>query len=753
MATQLMKRSLSPYADASTVTPRDDDIDLPALLATLGDNKRLILFGTGLFLLLSIGYLAVVTPTYQANAVVQVENRPVIPPGLNTNSGMLNAPSMGTPGATEVQLLTSRRVIGAAVENLELDLKVAPKRLPVFGDFIARRFQTSRPGEVASPWFDQSQYGWGGEALSFAQLDLPEHLLGAPLQVTARQGGRYLLSDSAGTVLAEGQVGRQISRNGISMLVNELKANPGMRFEVQRLDPTAVIAGLKQKISVNEQGRNSGVIVLNYANPDPVLARRVLDEITLEYVQQNVARNSAEAASRLKFVSEQLPNVRRELAKAQAALNEFQTRTQTLDVGVQNRALLDQTIALDSSIQQLRIRMTDVTGRYTPDHPTYRALSQQIGQFQSEKGALMGRIRQLPDTQQGLFRLNRDVEVTNQTYANLLDQAQQLNIARASAVGNARVIDPAAVNLNSPAWPKPLPVLLVGTLLGAILMVAYVLFRQMLKRGVEDPIDIELLGLPVYASIPYSEKGRELSLHTGRRRDFRQRLLALSAPTDLAMEALRTLRTSLHFARIKTRNNMLMITAPSPGVGKSFVCANLAVTIAQTGQRVMLVDADMRRGTLHDAVGVGWEGGLSELIAGKITLQEATRSVAGTENLSFISRGAAPSHPSELLMHENFEALLKRLSLEYDLVLIDTPPVLAVTDAAVIGHHVGTSLMVVRWGLNQQREIALAKQRLEQNGVEVKGAIFNGVKKRGAGQYAYTYYQYLPAPSRKAHSA
>lgn len=753
MATQVMKRSLSPYADASTTTTtRDDDIDLPALLATLADNKRLILFGTGLFLLLSIAYLAVVTPTYQANAVVQVENRSVIPPGLNNNSGLQNVPSMGTPGATEVQLLTSRRVVGAAVENLELDLKVAPKRLPVFGDFIARRFQSSQPGEVASPWFGLERYGWGGEALRFSQLDLPEHLLGVPLQLTAQEGGSYLLSDGEGTVLARGRVGQQFSQDGLSVLVSELKANPGMRFEVQRLDPTAVIAGLKQQISVSEQGRNSGVIALNYANPDPVLARRVLDEITQEYVQQNVARNSAEAASRLKFVSEQLPNVRRELAKAQAALNEFQTRTGTLDVGVQNRALLDQTIALDSSIQQLRIRMTDVTGRFTPDHPSYRALSQQIGQFQSEKAALMGRIRQLPDTQQGLFRLNRDVEVTNQTYANLLDQAQQLNIARASAVGNARVIDPAAVNLNSPAWPKPLPVLLVGTLLGAILMVAYVLFRQMLKRGVEDPIDIELLGLPVFASIPYSEKGHDLSLRPGRRRDFRQRLLALSAPTDLAMEALRTLRTSLHFARIKTRNNMLMITAPSPGVGKSFVCANLAVTIAQTGQRVMLVDADMRRGTLHDAVGVGWEGGLSELIAGKINLEEATRTVAGMENLSFISRGAAPSHPSELLMHENFEALLKRLSLEYDLVLIDTPPVLAVTDAAVIGHHVGTSLMVVRWGLNQQREIALAKQRLEQNGVEVKGAIFNGVQKRGAGQYAYNY-QYLPSPSRKAHSA
>jgi tyrosine-protein kinase Etk/Wzc len=749
MATHLIKRTPSPYADASPPS-RDDDIDLPALLGTLAANKRLILLGTGVFLLLSLAYLAVVTPTYQANAVVQVESRPAIPPGLSGSAAMQATPAMTPPGATEVQLLTSRRVLGAALDNLNLDLRVQPERLPVVGDFISRRFQSSNPGALAAPWMGMERYGWGGESLKLSQFALPEELLGVPLQLTARQGNRYTLSNAEGGVLLEGQVGTLVESNGMAVRVDELRANPGMRFEVQRLDPTAVIAALKQNITVTEQGRNSGVITLTYAHPDPVRARSVLDEITQAYVQQNVARNSAEAAKRLKFVGEQLPNVRRELAKAQAALNEFQTRTQTLDVGVQNSALLNQSIALDSAIQQLRIRMTDSTGRYTPQHPTYRALQQQINQFQAEKNVLQARIRELPDTQQGLFRLNRDVEVTNQTYANLLDQQQQLKIAQASAVGNARVVDQAAVNLNTPAWPKPLPVLLVGTLLGTVLMVAWVLFRQMLKRGVEDPIDIELLGLPVYASIPYSEKGHQLSLRTGRRRDSRQRLLALSAPTDLAMEALRTLRTSLHFARIKTRNNMLMITAPSPGVGKTFVCANLAVTIAQTGQRVLLIDADMRRGTLHDAMGVDLDNGLSDLIAGRTTVEQAIRPITGMDNLSFIPRGRPPSHPSELLMHENFEALLKRLAQEYDLVLIDTPPVLAVTDAAVIGHHVGTSLMVVRWGLNQQREIALAKQRLEQNGVDVKGAIFNGVQKQGAGQYAYTYYQYLPAPARKA---
>lgn len=743
MATHLITRTAT---RGQTPTIHDDDIDLPSLMTTLSENKRTILLGTGLFLLASLAYIVLATPKYEANAVVQVQNRLPNVPGLNANTAMAAPSPAEAPSATEIQLLTSRRVLGEALEKLDLDIAVEPVRLPLIGDFIARQYQSSKPGELASPWFGLSRFGWGGERVKIAQLDVPPEYIDVPLQMNVGEAGRYTLSDGEGRVLVQGRTGQDVATNGIKVRVEELNANPGMRFNVTRLDTTTIMAGLKRDVIATEQGRMSGVISLTYADTDPLKAKRVLDEITQAYVHQNVARNSAEAAKRLKFVSEQLPNVRNELEKAQAALRDFQNRTQTLDVGVQNKALLDQTIQLDTGIQQLRIQMTDIASRYTPEHPSYQSLQRQIGQFQAEKNALMGRIKQLPDTQQGLFRLNRDVEVTNQTYASLLDQAQQLDIARASAVGNALVIDPAAVNMRNPAWPQPLPILAGGTLLGAIVMVAFVLLQQTFRRGVEDPIDIELLGLPVYASIPYSEKGRELSVHQSRNnRDGRQHLLALRAPTDLAMEALRTLRTSLHFARLKTKNNLLMIAAPSPGVGKTFVCANLAVAIAQAGQRVLLIDADMRRGTLHKAMGVRWEGGLSELISGEVGVEDAIRRVPGTDNLSFISRGSVPPNPSELLMHSKFSDLLHQLGQRYDIVVIDTPPVLAVTDAAVIGHHVGTCLMVVRWGLNQQREIALAKQRLEQNGVRVKGAIFNGVQKRGAGRYAYSYYEYVPA--------
>jgi len=746
-----MATHLAPKMATYTPSVRDTEIDLRTLLSTLGDQKKLILAGTACFFALSLLYVVLATPKYEANAVVQVERRTPSVPGLTATASAQMPSSSDTGASTEIQLLTSRRVLSEALNDLGLDIKVEPSRFPLVGNYVARHFSPGSPGAVAAPWLGLNRYGWGGEHLQVSRLDVPDSMLDAPMTLVAGEAGAYALLDRNGTPLLDGKVGETAQAGDVTMTVSQLQANPGMRFKVTRLNSLVILDQLKQDISASEQGRDSGVITLTYSNPDPLLAKHVLQEVSNAYVRQNVARNSAEAAKRLEFVKAQLPKVRDELTKAQQALTAFQAQTQTLDVGVQNQALLNQSVALETNINQLRIQQADLASRFTPQHPAYKALLSQIGQFQKAKAAIQSQIQELPNTQQGLFWRSRDVEVTNQTYANLLDQAQQLDIARASAMGNVRIIDPAAVDLESPAWPKPLPIMAAGTVLGALLMIAFVLLQQILRRGVEDPVDIELLGLPVYASIPYSEKGRELALRQGSGRyGHHQQLLALKAPTDLAMEALRSLRTSLHFARFKTKNNLLMITAPSPGVGKTFVCANLAVTMAQAGQRVLLIDADMRRGTLHHAIGVRSENGLSELISGQIPLETALRRVPGAENLSFIPRGDVPPNPSELLMHQNFGELLDQVAPLYDVVVIDTPPVLAVTDAAVIGHQTGTCLMVVRFGLNQQREIALAKQRLEQNGVQVKGAIFNGVQKRSGGHYAYSYYEYLPAKNTAA---
>ncbi|MEW5305836.1 MAG: hypothetical protein WDW36_008351 [Sanguina aurantia] len=163
---------------------------------------------------------------------------------------------------------------------------------------------------------------------------------------------------------------------------------------------------------------------------------------------------------------------------------------------------------------------------------------EQIGTLNGQKDALQKQIGMLPDTQQQLLKLDRDVKVSNETYTSLLNQAQQLDIARAGTIGNARIIDPAAVDRSKPVAPKKVAIALCGTLLGAFLAIAVVLVRQMLNRGVEDPAAIEELGLPVYASIPLSLHQSQLNTGRGeqrqRLRDNKLHLLAVNAPAELA---------------------------------------------------------------------------------------------------------------------------------------------------------------------------------------------------------------------------
>ena len=184
-----------------------------------------------------------------------------------------------------------------------------------------------------------------------------------------------------------------------------------------------------------------------------------------------------------------------------------------------------------------------------------------------------------------------------------------------------------------------------------------------------------------------------------------------------------------------------MITGPSPGVGKSFVTSNLAAVIAQSGKKVLLVDADMRKGYLHKVMRCQGEKGLSDILSGRITLFDAIQKTQ-LNNLHVIAHGQVPPNPSELLMHENFSRFVKEISGMYDMVIFDTPPILAVTDAALVGSQAGTTLMVTRYGLNGVKEIEFAKRRLEQNGLLVKGVIFNAVVRKASTYSEYGYYQY-----------
>ncbi|WP_027611473.1 MULTISPECIES: polysaccharide biosynthesis tyrosine autokinase [unclassified Pseudomonas] len=731
----------------SVIANRDNDqdsIDLLGIFGSLIDQKWLIGAFTGAFMAAGVAYAVLATPVYLANALVQVEPKKNDMLGFSDLSSMLGGQS---PSVTEIGIIKSRAVIGKTVDDLRLDIDVTPNTFPVVGGFLARRYRGETEFSVAPPRFGFNSYAWGGERLEFTRLNLPKELLGKKLTLVAGEQQHFQLLDDNDNLLVEGVAGEAFAQDGVEGLIERLQANPGTRFEVVRNPRIVTIQGYQDALDISEQGKESGIIRLALASADAAEAVKILNKIAALYVDQNVRRTSAEAAQSLAFLQSQLPQVKRDLAKASDALNAYQTHGKTVNISLETQSVLGQSVALETRISELKMQQAEMDRKFTKQHPAYRALMSQIGELTQQQKSLEGKVGDLPATQQELLNLTRDVEVASQIYTQLLNKSQELDIVRAGAVGNVRLIDPADVDLSSPVKPKKALIVLIATFLGAFVGVALVLLRKSLSKGLEGPEAIEQLGLPVYASIPYSALQRDEDTKKGRAKITAETpayLLALRNPTDLSIESIRSLRTCLHFAALDSTNNRIMISGPSPQVGKTFVSSNLAAVMAQSGQRVLLIDADMRKGHLHKTLNVPIANGLSDLLVKRCSIEQAVNTVE-IDNLHFISRGQVPPNPSELLMHANFRDLLAELSERYDVVIIDTPPLLAVTDAAIVGREAGISLIVTRFAVNPAKEIEATIRRFAQNGIELKGAVFNGVEKRAASYYgngSYGYYNY-----------
>ncbi|MFP1729108.1 tyrosine-protein kinase Wzc [Lonsdalea quercina] len=705
---------------------KSDDVDLGRLLGTMLDNRWLIISVTTIFTVLGILYVLMATPIYRADALIQVE-QDAGDSLLKDVSSML--PDAKPQSAAEIELIKSRMVIGKTVQDLSLDTEVEQKYFPGIGKGVARIIN-QKPGNIA-----------------ISRLQVPGILMNKMLTLEVLAGGRYRLTDSDGRVDMTGKVGQLESRDRISILVSDIEAPEGTEFNVRKLDELTAINKTLNAMSVADKGKDTGVLSLTLEGVNPEKTQKILDSIANNYLQQNVERKSAEAAKSLEFLKGQLPIVRTSLDEAENKLNLFRQQNDSVDLSLEAKSVLDTIVGVESQLNELTFKEAEISKLYTKEHPAYRALMEKRKTLEDERDKLNKRVNSMPKTQQEILRLTRDVNVGQEVYVQLMNKQQELSINKASTVGNVRIIDSAMVEM-SPVKPKKALMVLLSVVLGSMVSVAFVVLKTVLHKGIENPEQLEALGVNVYASVPLSEwqqkKDREMAVRHKRGSPTVPALLAMGNPTDLAIEAIRSLRTSLHFAMMEAKNNVLMISGASPGIGKSFISANLGAVIAQSGQRVLVVDCDMRKGYAHQLMGTSGDKGLSDILSGQLAAETTVRQTA-QENLSFIPRGQIPPNPSELLMHNNFSRFLGWASENFDIVLLDTPPILAVTDAAIISRQVGTSLLVARFLVNTPKEIEVSIRRFEQNGAEIKGVILNAVVKRAASYYgdgSYHYYAY-----------
>ncbi len=706
-------------------TPDSDEIDLGRLIGELIDHRKLIISVTAVFTVLAIVYALFATPIFQADAMIQVEQKQGNALISSLSQILPDSQPQSTP---EIALLQSRMVLGKTVDDLNLQANVEQKYFPLFGRGWARL-----TGEKAG------QLGISRLYLESVDGKTPK------VTLTVEDATHYHISGKGVEHEFRGTVGQLLSEKGVSLMVDSIKAAPGTQFDVIYQSRLDAINGLLKVFTVADQGKDTGMLNLTLSGDNQVQIKDTLNSISDNYLAQNIARQAAQDAKSLQFLSTQLPQVRGDLDTAEDKLNAYRRKSDSVDLSLETKSALDQIVNVDNQLNELTFREADVSQLYTKSHPTYKALLEKRQVLEQEKGKLNKRVSGMPATQQEVLRLSRDVDSGRAIYMQLLNRQQELSIAKSSAIGNVRIIDD-AVTQPQPIKPKKVIVVLIGMVLGALLSIGIVLLRVFLRRGIDSPEQLEELGINVYASVPVSEwLNKQNVARTGKLKSKKQvewgSFLALENPADLAIEAIRGLRTSLHFAMLEASNNILMISGASPNAGKTFISSNLAAVLAQGDQRILFIDADMRKGYTHKLFNTGFENGLSDILAGKATIAQCVKPISSV-NFDFISRGQLPPNPVELLMHKRFKELLDWASANYDLVMIDTPPILAVTDAAVVGRYSGTTLLVARFEQNTAKEIEVSVKRFEQSGVEVKGCILNGVVKKASSYYGYGYSHY-----------
>lgn len=756
---------LPPSGAGEGLVPRD-------LVRVITDNLWAVVGIAAVITALAGAYAFFSTPLYSADTLVQVEApkqnelEELVSKQPSQNSSSPN----GLPTETEMAVITSRAVLAPVIEQYRLDMVVTPHRFPVLGK-IAQALATR--GEPSRAWFGLSRYAWGGELVDISQLNVPRELQDRKLELKALGARRYQLLDEQGNLLVSGVEGQLAQSGPVSMLVDRLAARDGEMFTVERLNEVTAVKRFIRQLKVTQVGKETGIVQISFENGDPALATAVANAVTQNYIGSRVTQTQEEASKMLAFINNELPRLRDELKQAEAQLQAHRVASGSMQASTESQSYLQGSIEFDRQIAALNLQRTQLLDRFTPQSPEVRTIDAQLAQLRAAKGKFESRFDSMPSADRQSADLARDAKVAEEIYVAMVNKAHELSVSRAGTVGNVHVID-TAVQPSMPVKPRRALIVSSAIVLGLMLGVLYVVSRRYLSQSVSEPEQIEgRLRLPVFGAVLFSNEqarlqrtlplpvlpvARELSLHGDARdganalvapadagaegypvRPHAGGLLAATHPRDVATEALRGIRTMLNAKLLSAPNRVMMITGATPGTGKSFISANLALLYAQAGKQVLLIDADLRRGRLGMHFGLPADTvGLANLLGEAVAPEQAIHPTS-VPNLSLLPAGARPRNPSELLAMERMAEQLAQFNEQYDLVLVDTPPVLAVADASIVAGHAGATVLVLREHAQTELEVKETLKRLDRAGAQVAGAIFNGMSVRRSDRRSYEY--------------
>ncbi|PNK60499.1 polysaccharide biosynthesis tyrosine autokinase [Psychrobacter sp. FDAARGOS_221] len=744
-----------PNTVATDTTQHDDEIDLIALLMTLLRGWKTIVACASLGLILGVTYSRYAQPTYQTDALIQIDQKSQGIAALGANISELVG-AEASPAETERELIKSRMVLEPVVKQLHLDIRVSDAEINAF-DRIAQAGIPSQSSTAESVTLN-TQSGM----VEVKQLDMPFAYQNKNFSLVKTESGFKLSHEDKvkGNIIISGKLGESVNfstpEGDISIEVASLPA-AGHAINIRKLSTPRAIDSLNSALSVTERGKQTGIVQLTMTGSNQTQVSRVLSEVVQSYVDQNLSRGSEQTTTTIKFMESQIPQLKEKLEQSEEAFNKFREQYGTIDVTKEAEILLTESSKLEQQLSELNLKKAELLTFYTNEHPLVLQINEQLNILNERRTEIKETIERMPEVQREFLQLSQDSEINREIYLTMLKNYEQLKIAHAGEIGYVRVVD-TPINTYQPIAPKKLQIWVLSLLLGTMLGTLLVFIKSLLRNTVKDPERLEQkTGVPVLATIPRSKTALSLTKNNNKNR----RLLAMVDHDGLSYEGIKSLRTSLMFAMPKQskvaslfadstlvnettqqankQGKVIIISGESPGIGKSFISSNLAETFSQLNKKVLIIDGDMRRGELHHIFTVPQTNGLGDYLTDKDATLANFIHPTSFEFIDFMPRGKHPSNPASLLSTDKFAQMLSQLVAIYDYVLIDTPPVLAVSDAIVTAQYADKVLMVTRYNHSVEGQLSYAIRQMHKAHIEVDGIVLNDVVQSITSKYSYHY--------------
>lgn len=548
----------------------------------------------------------------------------------------------------------------------------------------------------------------------------------------------FTVEDDDGKIVGQGKTGVLLLGKGVNILLNELKGKKGDSFHLSLLSFDDTVTGLQSGIKAVEQGRQTSIIRVSYNSTNAALARDIVNNLVQVYLEQAVGFKSEEAGRAVGFMGEQLQLLRTELDSSEKDLEAYKNTSGAIRLDSEAMALIGKISDLERARTELEVQKRALSTEYTEAHPAVKTITQKHEMIKRQLAAYEKGMRNLPKAERDLAKLTRISKVNADIYTFLLQKHEEARIAKASTISNINIVDP-AIAPNKPIKPNKAQNLLLGLIIGLALGVGLAFFQEYLDDTIKNTDQVkQVMGMPLLAVIPHisvmessANVKEEISLITQ------------AEPKSAVAEAFRALRTSLHFSSINREKKIMLVTSTFPQEGKSTIASNLASILSQTGARVLIIDCDLRRSSLHEKFGHAKTPGLSEILTGDVTFADAKHNT-GISGLDLISAGITPPNPSELLGSEPMRQFLLTQRENYDHIVIDAPPVLAVSDAPVLTAVADVVVLVMEAGRVPIKLAQHMRDMLATINAPVAGLVFNDKTGKGEsyGYYGGSYYRY-----------